>query len=184
MDTPQIVTVKKSWIKNSKEYSEGVVGTVKYGDSKQFSAEKIQNDHFTGKIAEFCAHHVLKDFHDINPPDCQIYKGKGKSWESDLVGKVEFAIKSQTYESYRKYGASVMFQDIKGGRRDPILDKPEAFVVYVVVGGGFGIVLPPIQVKDLILDEPKLWHLKGKKSVAYLDRSHNQYIKDVERMIK
>ena len=181
---PELVPFKKSWMTKSQQYADGVVGTVNYADSSQKNLDKIKNDHYTGKIAEFCAHHLLKGDFDINPPDCEIYKGKKKSWESDLIGKINFAIKSQTFKSYKLYGASIMFQDIKGGRRDPILDEPESKVVYVVVGDQFGIVVPPVEVKNLILDEPELWHLKGKKSVAYLERSHESFIKDIDRMIK
>jgi hypothetical protein len=181
---PEIVSFKKSWMEASRRYADGVVSTVSYKDSGQSNVEKIKNDHYIGKLAEWCAYHLLKDSFAIRPPDCEVYVGKKKSWESDLVGDVDFAIKSQTFESYKRYGASIMFQDIKGGRRDPILDKADSFVVYVVVGGTFGIVIPPITIKDLQLDEPKLWHLKGKKSVAYLERSHEAHIKEINGMIK
>ncbi len=184
MIQPKLVTIKSSWSEDSARYADAVVGTVNYADSNQSNKIKVRNDHFVGKVAEFCAHQLLKDDFAISSPDCEVFKGKDKSWESDLKGKTSFAIKSQTVESYKKYGASLMFQDIKGGRRDPILDKPEDYVVWVLVSQHYGIVVPPMKVKDLIMGEPKVFRLKGTKSVAYLEQSHPQYLLEVNRLLK
>lgn len=181
---PKLVQIKESWKKSCKEYADAVVGTVNYADSRQSNGEKVKNDHYIGKVAEFCAYQLLSKEFNLHPPDCAVYKGKGKGWESDLQGEQHFAIKSQTVESYRKYGASLMFQDIKGGRRDPILDRPSDRVCWVLVAPLYGIVCPPIEIKDLIMGEPKLFHLKGKKTVAYLEESHPKFLQEINRMLK
>lgn len=68
---------------------------------------------------------------------------------------------------------SWVFQNIKGGRRDPILDRGNAFVHFVIcndVDETYDcVVCPPYQIKELKFCDPKITRpdLIGKKKVVY-----------------
>ena len=156
----------------AKRFAEAVVGTTDYSDSNQSFREKIQQDHFISKLGEEAAKKVLQAYGEVRGPDYRIYGAAAKSWAADLqVNGIELAVKTQAGSSAIKYGRSWTFQD-GTTRRDAILDKPDAWVVFVVFDDGQPyrfLVYPPYQLRELLFGAPKLAHLKGSKKVVYAD---------------
>lgn len=153
-------------------FAKEVVATTDYSDSNQRSRNKIQVDHFISKLGEEAAKDVLSKFGDVVGPDYNIYQPEEKSWEDDLfVNGVAVAVKTQLRRSAVLYGLSWVFQSGET-RKDVILDKPDAWVVFVECDDQHPYdmyVYPPLQVKELVFGEPKLQHLIGHKKVVYAD---------------
>ena len=78
------------------------------------------------------------------------------------------AVKTQDFATSLKYGLSWTFQS-SPFRRDPILDKPESLVFFVVMEGNMATIYKPKKIKELVFKDPKLEYLKGKKAVVYAD---------------
>ena len=165
------VSVSSEKINLAREFALAVTETVNYSDSNQYIKDRIVEDHFISKIGEEAAATVLRNLEFlVAGPDYTIYMGDYKSWEADLkVNGVEVAVKTQKTSSAKKYGLSWTFQS-SGKRRDPILDKPDAWVIFVECNDDDNYsckVFPPKQMKELELKDPQLPHLKGKKKVYY-----------------
>ncbi len=166
-------------------FADAVLPTVNYADSNQQLREKIWQDHFVSKLGEEAVAEVLRQFGcAVLGPDYKIYEGREKSWDSDLfVNDIPLAVKTQTRQSADRYKISWTFQDSEK-RRDPILQKPEAWVAFTLVEtrppSPTAWVFPLFQIQDLTFSDPELAHLKGKKQVIYardlpnLDRSVRQ----------
>ncbi|MCW3075055.1 MAG: hypothetical protein JWP69_2124 [Flaviaesturariibacter sp.] len=154
----------------AKRFAEKVVDTTDYSDSNQSFRVKIQQDHFISKLGEEAAKKVLQTYARVEGPDYVIYEGVEKSWEADLlVNGIELAVKTQSQSSAVKYGKSWTFQS-GTTRRDTILDKPQAWVCFVLFDDEHPYqftVYPPYQISELVFGEPKLAHLKGSKKVVY-----------------
>ncbi|MDB5197132.1 MAG: hypothetical protein JWP88_1503 [Flaviaesturariibacter sp.] len=154
----------------AKRFADTVVGTTDYSDSLQTVEEKVRQDHFISKLGEEAAKKVLLRYAAVEGPDYAIYEAKAKSWEADLlVNGVEAAVKTQAQTSAQRYGVSWTFQ-CGSHRRDTILDKPEAWVIFVLFDDQHPYrfaVYPPFQIKELVFGEPKLARLKGSKKVVY-----------------
>ncbi|MEM9770568.1 MAG: hypothetical protein AAF889_03020, partial [Cyanobacteria bacterium P01_D01_bin.73] len=109
--------------------------------------------------------------------DCEgneIYDAPQKSWDADLyVDSVPLAVKTQTQAMANRFGLSWTFQaGSQRGRRDPILDIPEAWVCFVKYDEAAQTcwVYAPRQIATLRFGEPKLAKLRGFKKVVYADR--------------
>ena len=158
----------------AKEFSLAVAETVNYSDSNQYTKNKIANDHFISKLGEAAVAKAFSDLgHIVEGPDFTIYLGDYKSWDADLkIDGTDLAVKTQTTSNAEKYGLSWTFQ-YSDKRRDPILMKPDAWVIFTECNDLKNYeckVYPPKQIKELILKEPKLNHLIGKKKVYYLEQ--------------
>lgn len=168
----QQVDIDKATIQKAKEFAEKVVSTIDYGDSNQFDLNKIKDDHFISKIGEEAAKKVFESLgRSVKGPDYAIYKKNQKSWDDDLyIDNEGLAVKTQKRSAAERYGLSWTFQ-ASSFRRDKILDKKDAWVCFVECNDKDNsfkcTVYPPYQMKELILGEPKLEHVKGKKKVAY-----------------
>lgn len=151
-------------------FSNAVIGTVNYRDSRQNNREKIRHDHFVSKIGEEAVKAIFEKMNlQVKGPDYSIYEGKSKSWDDDLlIDDIPLAVKTQTSHSAAKFGLSWTFQSGKR-RADPILKNPLAWVCFVEFDEQKKIcrVFPPFQIKDLPLKEPLLAKLKGEKKVVY-----------------
>ena len=179
------ILLPQKTISHAKEFAEAVVQTIDYSDSNQSIRKKIEEDHFISKLGEVAvASHYKFMGCQVEGPDFTIYLGDYKSWESDLIiDGIPLAVKTQKRSSAKKYGLSWTFQS-SGQRRDPILDKPDAWVIFVECNDedDFSCILfPPKQMKDLILSEPKLKHLVGKKKVFYLNNENSKGNKSFEK---
>jgi hypothetical protein len=164
------VTLDEAAIEKANNFATQVTATTDYADSNQLSTTKIQNDHFISKIGEETAKHMLSKYATVVGPDYTIYHGKQKSWADDLyVNGVGLAVKTQKRTTAKQFGLSWTFQ-AGTARCDVILNKPDAWVVFVVyddVVGNVCYVYPPFQMKELTLGEPVLAKLKGFKKVVY-----------------
>lgn len=168
----QLVKIDAAHIKKARAFAAHVVGTVNYKDSNQSNLKKIEADHFVSKIGEEAVRKVFENLGRIvKGPDYEIYEMKKKSWDDDLyVDDVGLAVKTQKKSSADRYGLSWTFQ-ASGYRTDPILKQPSSWVCFVLCDDRNPslncTVYPPLQMGELILGDPKLPHLKGKKKVAY-----------------
>ncbi|BAZ18658.1 hypothetical protein NIES4071_105430 (plasmid) [Calothrix sp. NIES-4071] len=157
-----------------KIFTDQVIGTVNYKDSKQFNRIKVWKDYFIGKIGEEAVYAAFQRFTDnVTKPDYNIYHGKNKSWDADLkVNEIELSVKAQSKSSADKYGLSWTFQCGKY-RRDIILDDLSAWVCFVKCNDTDDyyecVVYPPLQIKEIVFGEPKLARLRGEKKVVYAE---------------
>lgn len=154
----------------AREFADRVVVTTDYSDSNQVSKQKITEDHFVSKLGEESARIVLSKYATVTGPDYTIYPAYEKSWSEDLfVDSVGVAVKTQKRSVAARFELSWTFQ-CGVARRDVILDRPFAWVVFVVyddLNPYNCYVFPPYQVNELTFGEPKIWKLKGHKKVVY-----------------
>lgn len=168
----QQVSVSIDAVKSAWAFAKKVSFTTDYSDSNQKKFLKIRDDHFVSKLGEEACKIVLNEFADVAGPDYKIYYGKEKSWEEDLfINGIGLAVKTQRRTNAQKYSLSWVFQ-AGNERRDIILNKPEAWVVFVEYDDTPPCnyrcnVYPPFQIKELQFEEPKLEHLKASKKVVY-----------------
>jgi hypothetical protein len=178
MSTP-FKTVRKiildgATVSKAKQFADAVTVTVDYKDSNQSNREKIRDDHFISKLGEEAVKKVMEERGDkVIGPDYTIYDPEKKSWSCDLfVNDVKVAVKTQKKSTANKYGLSWTFQ-FSSVRKDPILDNPAAWICFVECDDtdkDYSCnVFPPRKMKSLLMKEPKLPHLKGKKKVVYAE---------------
>jgi len=169
-------TLNEKQINKIKQFAEDCVKTNYYGDTKQHNIYKIERDIFIGKAGEEAVKKVFLSYISnnlIKGPDYNIYDKKNKSWEEDLfIDGVGLGVKTQIKNSADAFDLSWLFQkDSEKGRRDVVLDKPDAFVCFVLYtdqGGEHSFyVYPPTQIKNLNFKDPKKEDLIGYKSVVY-----------------
>ncbi|HRO41931.1 MAG TPA: hypothetical protein PL009_03815 [Flavipsychrobacter sp.] len=168
----ECVNIPLESVRKAAIFSKEVTATTNYSDTNQFSIAKIKDDHFISKLGEEAAKIVLAKYTLVTGPDYNIYLGKEKSWEDDLyVDETGIAVKTQRKTAAQKFGLSWTFQ-CGNFRRDVILDKPEAWVIFVEYNDLHPYncnVYPPFQIKELSFGEPKLSKLRGHKKVVYAD---------------
>ncbi len=173
--TPQITHLSAEAVSRAQTFADAVIDTVNYRDSNQTKKQKIRDDHFVSKLGEEAVRAVFEARNCIvQGPDYSIYRGKQKSWDSDLkINALDVAVKTQRRSAAKQYGLSWTFQD-SPRRRDPVLDLPDAwvcFVVYEDLEAGYDCtVYPLLRIKQLIFDPPLLAHLSGKKKMVYLEK--------------
>ena len=168
----QKVVLNDEALRKAKEFANAVTLTTDYRDASQNKYEKVCNDHLASKLGEEAAKMVLSRFATVEGPDYEIYHGNEKSWKADLlVNATPVAVKTQTTSAAMRYGLSWTFQNgIK--RKDTLLLQPNAWVVFVEYDDthlpyNTCFVLPPFQMKNLVLGTPKLDYLKDHKKVVY-----------------
>ena len=91
-----------------------------YAKRKQFNYEKIKQDIFIGKLAEWGVFFIYLKRGRVNiaPPDMNIYSKNKKSFDPDMKwGLFNLHIKAQTGESANRYGDSWIFQS-----KDPLFE--------------------------------------------------------------
>lgn len=158
----------------ARQFADAVIDTVNYCDSLQFNRAKIRDDHFVSKLGEEAVRQVFEIYNcSVQGPDYTIYKGKRKSWESDLyVNNLALAVKTQRKSAAERYGLSWTFQK-SSFRTDPILQKPEAWVCFVemndLVENPYFTVFPAFQIKELPFKAPRLAKLADKKIAVYAE---------------
>ena len=177
-----VVEVTDDIIEMAIDYAKKVISTVNYADSKQYDNNKILFDHAVGKIGEECVKRLFeKNGISVEGPDYNIYYGRKKSWDSDLyIDNIGIAVKTQNTKRSEKVGVSWTFQ--RGpARRDPILDKEDAIVVFVLFDHENKIcrVYEPRQIKELEFWEPVVPKYRGYKAVVY-----EKYLKKLEEKEK
>ena len=168
--TIQEVNLDTTIVEKARKFAEDVIPTINYSDSNQTVIKKIQFDHFVSKLGEEAAVIVLSQYAVMQGPDYNIYSAAQKSWREDLlVNNTGVAVKTQTRSAASRYGLSWTFQ-CGSKRHDPILNTPEAWVVFVECNDFADYhcrVYPPFQIRELVFKDPTLPHLKGLKKVVY-----------------
>lgn len=173
-ETPVILMLSEEDFARAAQFADAVVNTVNYRDSLQFNQDKIRDDHFVSKLGEEAVRQAFESFAlEVQGPDYSIYKGRQKSWDSDLyVNGTALAVKTQRKSAAQRYGLSWTFQK-SSFRTDPILQKPEAWVCFVELEDGAATpyfrVFPPFQIKDLPFKAPRLARLADKKIAVYAE---------------
>ena len=123
------------------DFSEKVTKTKKnvYGARNQTNMDKIYQDCYLGKLAEFAAWKYLavylKDYPQYRPLRQPCVKFLSRpNWDADMENeKYKFAVKSQTKERADRFGLSWTFQQSMG--HDEILDIRSVYykVIFVEV---------------------------------------------------
>ena len=174
-------------------FAEKVNTTTKYEDCGQFNMDKRKIDNLIGKIAEYSVYAVLDKIgkeHNfkMNLPDIEIYKGRKKSWRSDLVidaedGYVDIGVKAQSLSQAIKYSLSGTFQ-IASFRKDEVFKHPNEVIFLCMVddmGGDYKriMLLPPKKICEIIFADPKVPRFKGIKTCYYAkDNFEQKELKD------
>ncbi len=149
--------------------------TDEYKRRNQFSVNKIKQDVYNGKMAEFGVYEFLSDRFEVSEPDIQVYSARQKSFDADLFltnknGKeVKIHVKSQHIDSANRFGKSWSFQP-----EDVLTFSPDEndTVCFCLVHDDTTIeILKNIKAVDLVnrYKDPKLPKLKGKKRVIYFE---------------
>lgn len=136
-----------------------------YAKRNQSNLSKIQQDIVVGKIGEWAVMQYLGE--GCSEPDFEIYIGKKKSFDADLVHNgVNVHVKSQSEKSAKLYGHSWLFQ-----KRDPLYRKPNPtdLIVGVFVGDTHARIVMYGNVGELKFGEPKVHQLRGNKVAIYLE---------------
>lgn len=100
-----------------------------YSKRSQKNVEKIWNDIFYGKLAEWGVYFIYleRGITNIDPPDMKIYNSWNKSFDPDLrYGLFNLHIKSQTFESAHRYGDSWIFQS-----KDPLFESSSEYDIMI-----------------------------------------------------
>lgn len=166
-------------IKMCEVFSSKVIHTNadEYHKRKQSDLEKIWNDIFYGKLAEWGVYFIYleRGRTNIDPPDMRIYHAKDKSFDPDLqYGLFNLHIKSQTDYSAQKYGDSWMFQS-----KDPLLEHCNEYDILIGCRVLHQDDRALVQIKlekpfgKLKISEPKLNRFRGIKKAVYLEENNN-----------
>lgn len=144
-----------------------------YNRRNQKNRNKIMNDIYFGKLAEYGVYKYLRMLkHHCTEPDTEIYKARKKSYDADLKvdHKFDIHVKTQTLVQAEKYGVSWMFQ-----KRDPLIKEPKDndFIFLTLLdtrSGSFNLlgVANALHIQDLYGD-PKIEWLNTKKTLYYID---------------
>ena len=145
-----------------------------YSKRRQLNADKIRQDIFIGKVAEWGVffNYLKRGRTNIQPPDMRVYLAEDKSFDSDLRwGLFHLHVKSQTFESADRYGDSWIFQT-----KDPLFEFASGYDI--VIGcrvtvdsfneNAFVEILLEKQFQKLTFGDTKLSKFSGNKKALYL----------------
>ncbi|MFZ4768630.1 MAG: hypothetical protein ACOYLO_00520 [Ferruginibacter sp.] len=172
-----------------KKFASAVNPTTRYDDCGQNDMDKRYIDNLIGKISEFAVYGILNSIgkennFEVNRPDINIYKGKKKSWKSDLSiiatdNEINMAVKSQTLSQALKYSFSGTFQ-AASFRRDAALDNSNEIIFLCLVDDSSDykktLVLPPKKISDIKMSDPKLPKFRGIKICYYAKENFEQEV--------
>lgn len=157
-------------------FADRVISTNKdeYAKRKQVNLNKIKQDIFIGKLAEWGVYFIYlkRGRKNVSVPDMNIYAKEHKSFDADLNwGLFKLHIKSQNFESADRYGDSWIFQS-----KDPLFDFSNEYDIIIGcrVGiddfeiGAFVEIMLEKPFKSLTFGETKLSKFEGTKKAVYL----------------
>lgn len=148
------------------DFAEQCINTTRYQFRGQRNVNKIKQDILTGKLGEFAAYAVLKEFYpNLQLPDCQIYLGRKKSHSADLTdGETNFAIKTQSKRSMELYGNSFIMETTAIEKH-----KDMMFVYVIELEPDLFLVQNILSYEQVLAcrGEPKLSYLKTKSAFYY-----------------
>jgi hypothetical protein len=91
-----------------------------YAKRNQNNIDKIKNDIYLGKVAEFAVYnYYYQNFGKISKPDLKVYDQKGKSYDADLKTKKSL-VHVKSYFSKSGFQPSWVFQ-----KNDPLVVSPK-----------------------------------------------------------
>jgi hypothetical protein len=101
----------------------------KYRERNQTDVNKIIDDIYIGKLAEYATYKFLKQAgKDVKEPDIEVYGAKRKSFASDLTdGTLKYHVKCMKKSMADRFGLSWSFQI-----EDPLVHRPDAQDVIVL----------------------------------------------------
>jgi len=143
-----------------------------YKKRKQFNYDKIKQDIFIGKLAEWGVFFIYlqRGRHNIIPPDMNVYSKKKKSFDPDMRwGLFNIHIKSQTYESASRYGDSWIFQ-----AKDPLFEFSNEYDIIIGCRVAIGDSCSEVEIllekpfKNLVFGDTRLSKFAGDKKAIYL----------------
>ena len=174
-------TLGKDIIFMCESFADKVIDTNldEYSRRGQFNRQKIWNDIFYGKLAEWGVYFIYlkRNRLSVTTPDMKIYKGSRKSFDADLNWNLyKLHIKSQTSKSEKSYGTSWIFQS-----SDPLFKKSKEYDIIIGCTVEFfkedecvvDIKLEK-QFSKLIFSEPKLNKFSDNKKALYLKDNNEQ----------
>lgn len=113
-------------------YSNEVYQSIKekYSDRNQSGKDKIKQDIYLGKMAEYAVYNYLvENGKDVTPPDIMIYNKYNKSFEADLFVNKTSPLHIKSCMNVDPIHNSWLFQPNDPLTRDPKEDDMIAFVV-------------------------------------------------------
>lgn len=156
-----------------RKFANDVVSSNKdeYARRKQFNINKIIDDIYIGKLAEFATYKILKTKRDtVTVPDIGIYSKNRKSFSADLtMDSYSIHVKARKTEFAKKYNLSWSFQAY-----DSLIKSPTEYDLIsfcVVISSSEVDVKRIVQANKLInlYKDPELVKLHGIKKVLYWD---------------
>lgn len=146
-----------------------------YKKRNQNDIDKIKQDIYNGKLAEFGVYYFYKDRINITYPDINIYQSSNKSFDSDFIinEKINLHVKSQHKNLSKRFGMSWSFQ-----KEDSLTKNPEEndWVIFTLIADYNKVeIIKKMKGKELVdkYKEPQLDKLKGIKKVIYYDDIKN-----------
>lgn len=143
-----------------------------YVKRSQHNRDKVRADFFVGLQGVI---HVIylsqklgmtvKNIHGESRPNYDI----GAFWGKNelLIDGIKYRVKSQSMTQSKIYGVSWTFNL---NPRDPILDNPDANVIFVEIDNLYrryeADIYPPYKIKDLKFTDPMREELLGKKTIV------------------
>ncbi len=146
-----------------------------YRKRNQTDIQKIKNDIYNGKLAEFGVYYLYKDRMKITYPDINVYHTSKKSFDSDFIinDSIHLHVKSQHIMISKKFGLSWSFQ-----KEDSLTYSPNEndWIIFVLVEDYNRIrIIKRCKASDLKnkYKEPLLERLKSIKKVIYYEDLKN-----------
>lgn len=143
-----------------------------YHKRNNASKDKIINDIFQGKLAEYKVYtHLREQGKSVTYPDLTIFNPNKKSYDADIIcdSKIAIHVKSCSNTSAEKYGLSWCM-----GINDPIVINPQSnhWLALCLFNGFKDIqIVKWVNSKQAIYKPTKLKH-KTKCAIYYNDISH------------
>lgn len=177
------IKLNKYYFDKCSKFADNQLDTSKnlYAYRGEHRLSKMREDIIVGKLGEVAAYKYLKQ-RGFNPkrPDFKIYEGRRKSFDADITtecGKL-IHVKSQSYDSMVRYGASWLLQKSDKLTFEPKLDE---YVLMVNLRGLEANVLGIVSALDLIeydlFEKPKVERYQKTKLALYFDSIKNSGIK-------
>lgn len=153
-------------ISKCKKFAQDVVGTNvdRYAERNQFDVDKIIDDIFVGKLAEYASYKLLLSRgKQVKEPDTQVYSARKKSFSADLTDGINhYHVKCMKKSTAERFGLSWSFQI-----EDKLVAKPadtDVMILCEIDGVDVDIktIIKATKVTGLYTKPVlrKLWHIK------------------------
>jgi len=169
------VKITNSDKQRSKDFAKASVASSKdyYATRSQTDVSKIEEDIAIGKAVEFAVCRYYQSLgHNVEEPDCKVYKGYGKSYDADLLlnannGK-QYNLHIKSCRENSNFPVSWLFQ-----KNDSLVTRPadndRVCLCTINLNTSTVTIIKPIQANKLtsVYGEPKLERLRHSKKTLY-----------------